>query len=224
MGESWWSRVDGSLDVGFNFTKANDARQWSLSGEANRRGERFGTSLDFSSLFTSQEGIENTSRQVLTWLVDRYLPRRWVVSLIGQFQQNEELGLNARGVIGGGAGRYLVQTNRTILAVLGGVSFTRERFQGGEPGASSVEALTIVDLQAFKFDDPQTDIGAARMVTPSRTDAGRVRIDLDTHVRREILKGSYWNISVFDNYDSAPSAAGAESNNYGFISSFGSNS
>ncbi len=98
------------------------------------------------------------------------------MSLIGQFQQNEELGLNARGVIGGGAGRYLVQTNRTILAVLGGVSFTRERFQGGEPGASSVEALTIVDLQAFKFDDPQTDLGAARMVTPSRTDAGRVRI------------------------------------------------
>ncbi len=221
MGDGWWGRFDGSLDVGFSFTKANKARQWSLAGGASRRGERLGLDFNFSSLFTSQEGIEDTSRQVLGLQIQRFLPRRWLVAVLSQFQQNEELQLDLRSVVGGGAGRYLVQSNRTLLSVLGGVTFTRERFSGPNPGESNAEALVILDFQTFRFDDPETDIGATLTLVPSLTEAGRRRVDLDSRIRREILKDFYWNISFFDNYDSSPGVVDAERNDYGLVSSFG---
>lgn len=58
------------------------------------------------------------------------------------------------------------------------MSFTREQFQGDESGANSAEALAIVDFQTFRFDDPETDIGATLVVTPSLTDAGAVASQL----------------------------------------------
>ncbi len=58
-------------------------------------------------------------------------------------------------------------------------------------------------------------------MVPSLTDAGRLRVDFDSRIRREILKELYWSISFFDNYDSDPSAATAERNDYGLINSFG---
>ena len=221
MQEGWWGRVDGSLDLGFSFTKANEARQWNLSGDAVRRTERLGFTTTFSSLNTAQEGVESTSRQALGFRLDRYLPRRWLVAAVAQFQQNEELQLKLRSVFGGAVGRYLVQSNRTVLSVLGGGALTRERFS--EPGSteSNAEALAIVDFKTFTFDDPETDISATLVVIPSLTEAGRVRVDFDSRVRREILKDFYFSISFFDNFDSRPPVAGLERNDYGLISSFG---
>jgi len=221
MGDGWWGRFDGSLDVGFSFTKANEARQLSLAGDATRRGERLGLTLNVSSLFTSQEGVENTSRQVVDLQIQRYLPRRWLVAVLIQFQQNEELQLDLRSTLGAGGGRYLIQSNRTILSLLGGMSFTRENFTGPEPGESNAEALAILDFQTFTFDDPETDISARLSVVPSLTQAGRVRIDFDSRVRREILKDFYFSLTFFDNYDSDPGLVDAERNDYGLISSFG---
>ena len=40
IGEGFWSQLEGSVDVGFSFTKASDAKQWSFSGEVIRRTER----------------------------------------------------------------------------------------------------------------------------------------------------------------------------------------
>ena len=221
MGDGWWERIDGSLDVGFSFTKANDATQWNLAGDAKRRGERLGASINFSSLFTSQEGIENTSRQVLGIQVQRFLPRRWLLAVLAQFLQNEELQLDLRSVVGAGGGRYLIQNNRTVLSLLGGVSLTRERFTGPDPSDSNAEVLAVLEFQTFTFDDPETDISATLSVVPSLTDAGRVRIDLDTRVRREILSDLYWSISFFDSYDSDPGVEDAERNDYGLVSSLG---
>ena len=193
----------------------------SLAGDATRRGERLGLTLNVSSLLTSQEGVENTSRQVVDLQIQRYLPRRWLVAVLTQFQQNEELQLDLRSTLGAGGGRYLIQSNRTILSLPGGMSFTREKFTGPETGESNAEALAILDFQTFTFDDPETDISARLSVVPSLTQAGRVRIDFDSRVRREILKDFYFSLSFFDNYGSEPGLVDAERNDYGFISSFG---
>ena len=58
-------------------------------------------------------------------------------------------------------------------------------------------------------------------MVPSLTQTGRVRIDFDCRVRREILKDFYFSISFFDNYDSDPGVVDAERNDYGLVSSFG---
>ena len=196
-----------SVDIGFTFTKANDSRQWSFAGEAVRRVERVETRVTFNSFFTAQEGIENTSRHTLAIQVSRFLPGRWLAAAVAQVQQNEELDLDFRSIIGGGAGRFLVQSNRTILSVLGGVVFNRERFSGPDPTANNAEAFAAVQFQRFTFDDPETDIAARLLVLPNLMQGGRIRLELETRVRREILKDFYWNISFFENQLPPPEGA-----------------
>ena len=86
---------------------------------------------------------------------------------------------------------------------------------------NNAEALAVVQFQKFTFNDPETDVSATLLILPNLTDTGRVRLELDTRVRREILSDFYWSISFFDSFDSDPPSAGVERNDYGFISSFG---
>ncbi len=184
--EGFWNQLDGSMDVGFSVTKANEARQWNFTGEIGRRTERVETRIDLSSLFSTQEGIENTSRHTLGVQVSRYLPQRWLAAAVGQFQRNDELDLKLRSVTGGAVGRFLLQTNRTILATLAGVVFNRERFFGPEPSRNNAEGLVTIQFQKFTFDDPETDISVTFFVLPNLTEPGRVRLELDARIRREI--------------------------------------
>ena len=221
IGQGFWSQIDGSMDVGFDFTKANESKQWTFMGEAIRRGVQFETRVNFDSLFSSQEGIDSANRQALGIQVTRFLPQKWMAAAVGRFQRNEELDLDLRSLIGGGAGRFLLQTNRTILSVLGGVVFNRERFAGPEPGVNNAEALGLVQFRKFTFDDPETDIETTLLVLPSLTEAGRVRLEFNARVRREVLKDFYWNITFFESFDSEPPLATSEQHDYGLVSSFG---
>ena len=91
IGEGFWNQIQGSMAVGFNFTKANDAKQWSFSGEGVRRTERFETRVTLNSLFSSQEGIDAANRHTLGIQVSRFFPGRWIAATVAQFQRNDEL-------------------------------------------------------------------------------------------------------------------------------------
>ena len=282
MGESFFRRLEGSFDAGYSFTKANDATQWNLAAEVTHRAERletrvsgsslitgqedvdttsrtdlgiqvnrflgqrwqatilgqfqqneelqlnfrsltgggFGRQVQTSSLITGQEDVDTTSRTDLGIQVNRFLGQRWQATILGQFQQNEELQLNFRSLTGGGFGRQVVQTNTTLVSLLGGVAYSREQFEDLS-GNNEAVAVAAVQLQTFRFDFPKTDISTTFYVLPSLTEGGRVRLELNSRFRREVLRDFYWSVSFFDSFDSEPPLAGAERNDYGIISSFG---
>ena len=220
MGESFFRRLEGSFDAGYSFTKANDATQWNLAAEVTHRAERLETKVSGSSLITGQEDVDTTSRTELGIQVNRFLGRRWHASLLGQFQQNEELQLKFRSLTGGGIGRQVVQTNTTLVSLLGGVAYSREKFEDLS-GNNEAVAVAAVQLQTLSFDFPQTDISTTFYVLPSLTEGGRVRLELNSRFRREVLRDFYWSVSFFDSFDSDPPLVGAERNDYGIISSFG---
>ena len=84
--------------------------------------------------------------------MQRFLGNRWFFSPAVQFSENEQLGLNFRSVVSGAAGRYLVQSNKTILTVLGGVTYTAEHFSG-EDATNRSEAVGGVRWDFFTFGD-----------------------------------------------------------------------
>src|SRR4029453_17269765 len=69
----------------------------------------------------------------------RFLRNRWYV--LGQFtvQENTELNLNLRTLVYGAVGRTLVQSNRTVLRVHGGIDWDHEDYEG-IPTENSAEA------------------------------------------------------------------------------------
>ena len=120
------SRFDTALDFGYSMTKANAAKQLSLSTNLSYRDERY-VDVAFASIFrNSQANAPETQRWEVGNDFRRLLGSHWYVNTTQEFLNSEEQGLDLRTTIGGGGGRYLARTASQHLAV-GGASRGRMR-------------------------------------------------------------------------------------------------
>ncbi len=220
------NRLQGYVDMGFSFARANRATEWTLGSGVNTRGETRQLRATLSSRFEDRSDVDSTSRNVLTFDWTRFFSNRWLVTALTNFTQNQELDLDLRSVFGGGPGRHVIQNNRTRLTVTAGAVFTRERFAPTEMDPmgeerSNIEGMGTVEYELFTFGDRETDITTTLTVLPSLSDWGRVRMDLNSRIQYEIFKDFFWGITLFDQYDSDPPSEGAERNDFGINTSVG---
>ncbi|MCP4205407.1 MAG: DUF481 domain-containing protein [bacterium] len=178
-------------------------------------------SIDLSSVFSTQDNAKETERHSLRLRYVRFLQNRRLVRGLGEFQHNLELGLDLRSLAGVGYGGFLVDTNRTSLAVGAGFGLSQEILVDSESGRTSLEGILALDYSFFTYDTPKTDVSVSFIVFPSLSESGRVRLELDSSLRREIVKDFYWSLSVYDSYDSDSSTASGEKNDWGAATSFG---
>jgi putative salt-induced outer membrane protein YdiY len=218
--ETFWGRIDGSLDLGFSFTQANDETQLSMNLEANYRARRRQESISLNSIFTSREAVEDTERNSLQFRHLGLLKKRRILWGLAQLQRNTELQLDLRSLVGGGLGRFFIQTNRTLLSLGGGLGVTWEDFSTVE-SRSSTELILALNYSIFTYDYPNTDISVALVVFPSLTESGRVRVEFDSSLRRELVKDFYFNLTLFDSFDNKNPVEGAEENDWGVVTSIG---
>ncbi len=219
LGRSFWSRLDGGIDLGFSYAQASDQTQWTLNANAQYRRERYLTQGSFSSQFTAIEGAESTSRNTLAASTRRLLGRQWFSSGLAQFQQDESLGLNFRSVLGGAGGRYLLHRPQTTFAVFAGAAYTREQFVD-EPTDNSAEALAGVDWEWFTIGSNDTDLSSALFTYYNISGRARARIEFRTSYQQKIVKDLHWTLNLFDSYDGAP-PEGQKANDFGVSISLG---
>jgi hypothetical protein len=91
---------------------------------------------------------------------------------------------------------------------------SQERFYGGDSTIVSVEALVGLDLSAFRFDTPKLDFSTSAFAYPSLTELGRVRMQVDSRVKYEVLKDFYLGLRFSDSFDSKPPESGASRNDF----------
>lgn len=218
--QSFWRRFDGSLDVGFNYTQANDFVQFTLNANAIFRRPTFAATLTASSFFASQQGVPSSQRANLTLGYQKFRPNRWFVGGFGGVDRNLDLGLDLRVTLGAGVGRYLVQTNQTAFSLLVGLSGDRE-----DPvdGSSSYEAAAVIAgrYSMFTYNFPKITVSAVLQVIPYLTDEGRVRLEFQTQAKREIIRDFYLSLSVFDSFDSRDPSTEQSKNDWGPVLSIG---
>jgi hypothetical protein len=230
--ETFWGRIDGSLDLGFSFTQANDETQVSAKLEANYRSRKRLETLSLDYLLTEkvvEEVLEGevvrrvedrTERNSLAFKHLRFRKKKRVWWGVGQLQRNSELELDLRSLVGGGGGYIFIQTNRTLLNLGGGLAVNREDYstQGSQSGT---EVMVVLDYSTFTYDYPSTEVSVSLLVFPSLTESGRVRVEFDSSLRRELVKDFYFNLSLFDSFDNKNPVEGAEENDWGIVASFG---
>ena len=215
----FWNRLEGYVDIGFNFARANRATEWTFGSEVKTRSDTREIKTTLSSLYNDRKDVESNTRNVLGFDYTRFLSSRWLATGLTSFTQNQELNLDLRSVFGGDLGRHVIQNNRTLLTVRAGAVFTREEFAGSEP-QKNVEGKGTIVYELFSFQDPEMDIVTTLTVLPSLTDWGRLRADLDTRIQFELFKDFFWGVTAFDNYDSRP-PEGNERNDFGVSTSIG---
>lgn len=199
----FWKRLDGSMDFGFSFAQADSLTQWTFNSTIQRRTPKYLNLIVLTSQETIDESENRQSRNSGTYQVQRFLGNRWFFAPAIQLSQNEQLGLIFRSVATGAAGRYLLQSNRTILTVLGGVTYTAEHFSG-ESTDNRSEAVGGVRWDWFTFGDHETDLTTGLQVYENLGGASRTRFELNTSFRIKFYKDFYWSANVYESFDSSP--------------------
>jgi hypothetical protein len=215
----FWDRLDGSVSLGASYTSSSGIGQGTVGASVTTRRPKFNFRTTFDSTITVQPSEPEQKRIVLGLEYIRLLRGRWFAVVNGKFEQNTELGIQLRSSLGGGAGRYLVQTNRTEIAWSGGIAVNREIPIEGER-QDNIEAFIGARYSYFRYDTPKTNISTSFVTVPSLNVSGRVRSDLDVILSREIVTDFTVGTTVYYSYDSKPPEEGAK-NDYGIVTSLG---
>ena len=217
---TFWDRLSGSLTFGYSFTKASDVAQGSLGIRATHRSEIRSFAIDGSTIITSDQADDSTQRTTLNLNMTRFRPNRWFNSYFLGFESNDELGLNLRSSVGAGVGRYLVQTNISEFALIGGLLGTDESLQG-ETSQQSLEGLLGLNYSRYIYDQPTLDLSVDLTAFPSITESGRTRAQLDVGLRWEVVNDLFWDLSYYHTYDSDPATGSESTSDYGVVTSLG---
>ena len=193
--QRFWKRIDGSLSIGLSFTKASDVLRFSFNADAKYTERKNIVDLTISSIITTQDEQESKENTSIHLRYNRLLENRWFPSAFTGLQRNDELGIRFRVLGGGGGGRLLINTNRMVLPVLAGFSVNNEWADADGQDSFSAEGLFGFYWNLFIYHQPKTDLSFDFTTFPSLTEEGRVRIDLDTRLRREIIKDFFVDLS-----------------------------
>ncbi len=222
-------RIDADVTVGYNYTQASDVAQLSTGLGFSYRDEIRILKANLNANWTTSENNESSQSSKLdaSWI--RLLRDRWLASLITSAERNDELGIDLRLSLGGGGGRFVRQTNRSHLLLVGGLQISREEFASDPTitaGGSSdndlvLEGLGRVTAEWFRYDEPELDFSTTLTVYPNLSDWGRVRADLDMRLKWEIVSDLFWDLTFSNRYDSDPRTADAQKNDVNVRTSFG---
>lgn len=212
-------RTTGFIDLGFDFLSAGDEIDLTLNGEAGHRSRNYLTHASLSSLVRRRDGETEQRRNHLELGTRRFLRDRWFVLAEVAAEEDEELDLDSRFLLAGGLGRALVQSNRTVLSVYGGLDYALEDYSGISGSDDYAEVLAAVEWDWFEVD------GRTELLTEATTyfslARSRTRVDLTASLRRNLFRNFYWSLNLFESYDSDP-PADFEHSDFGLSLTFGS--
>jgi len=143
----FFRQIDGTLDVGGNFTKATGVVEISIDLDATRRRPGYDAFTDFSSNLTRQR--ESSSSTTFAWLSGHTRSRAegWFFRPF-LFLENPGIGLTLRSAAAMSVGRYFQRSNYNTTLMTIGVAAGRERPTEGEahPGPRRAHHLRDVVL------------------------------------------------------------------------------
>ena len=207
--DKFLERFNGEVSLGVIYSKGNQSTQYSLGSETVYVRERWNAQAAFASNLSSSAGANVSTRNSLSFGARHLLPwNKWFYSGLGTFLQSSEQGIALQSTLGGGLGRYLKDTNRTTITLLGGMAWQNTHYNSTGAGSTvptreNVAAgLLYTEARLFKFSKTNLDLSAALL--PAMSDPGRVWFNTNASYYIKIVSNLKWNVSFYGNWDSRP--------------------
>jgi len=199
-------RFNGAVTFGINYSKGNQATQYSFGTEANYVRERWALQGTFNSNLSSNTGVDPSTRNQLTVSGYHLLPwDNYFYQGIGSFLQSSTQGINSQATLGGGIGRFLMKSDRTSFAVVGGLAWQNTVYQQSAVPASTENATAALIATQFKFFRfKKTNLTATALVLPVLSELGRVRFQTNATYYLKLFSNLSWDISFYGNWDNRP--------------------
>jgi hypothetical protein len=218
VNDNFWQRFEAAIDLGFNFTKANNSNQFSISGRLDYTGNRLLISGRISTLNTKQENANDTKRTDANADITRLFKRN--LYLLGDisFLSNTAQALTSRISPSLSFGKLITSNSKLNLGVSAGYSYNIEKYEGENTVRTSSELLIATRLNIYNVKD--FDLNTTLNISPSLSQSERIRLDYNIYLKYDLFWDFYIKTEFTLNYDSKPVFEGTEVD-YIFTSGFG---
>ena len=210
-------RLDASIGIGFDITKANDFRQVTSRSNLGYTGEFWGATASLDIVRSQQDSVR-TNRIEGALGTRLLLQKSWFLYVSAKFLQSDEQKLKLRSTTNAGAGHFIVNTNKIYFSTQGGIVWLNENFMDDTPTRNSLELSLGVELNLFDIEDFSLLTNA--FLYPSITEKGRVRLDYKIDLKYDLPLDFYIKLGYTHNFDNQ-SAEGASKHDYVLNATFG---
>jgi Protein of unknown function, DUF481 len=214
IGRGFWERLEGSLDFGLSYTESSGVAQMNLNTKVIFRRPSFELNVEGSSYFTRQPDADDSARHSAEMNYTRPFGEHWAVVGSGGFESNRDLGYDLRSTATAGIGRFLVNSNRASVGVAAGLSVNREQPVDAE-GVVNLDASLGFQQSFFTYDYPKTEVTTSLAAFPGLSQWGRIRLQFDGKLKREVVRDFTVGLTIYDSYDNRPPTADARKNDVG---------
>jgi hypothetical protein len=211
-------RIDAYFSAGYSYTRANSLTQTSFNGNIGYENEEGRNSLDGRMNFSDSDNNSSSSSKVdLARAIWTRYPGIFRATF-ASYEQNDELDLNYRLGVGGGAGRFFLDTYKNRLSGIVGLQVITEdnKSEGTE---ENLEMVLSSRYSAWRFNTPELHLDFSLNVYPSITQSGRVRSSSDLNLRWELIADLFFDITAYGTYDNR--AEGDSGVDYGVSTGLG---
>jgi Protein of unknown function, DUF481 len=208
ISEEFWHRFDGAVNTGFLYSKGNESVQYNVSSQVDYTRERWGSQLNYNTSFASSSGTNPSTRNQVDWNAMRLLRwNNWFYAGSVGFLQSSVQDINLQTTLGGGIGHYLKNTNRTSIALIGGVGWQNINY-GKDPDNQGIQNTAVgfvaSQVKVFKFKKTNLDLTAS--LIPALSGTGRVHFNTNAVYYIKIIGDLSWNFSFYGSWDTSPPA------------------
>jgi len=204
--DDFWGRVEASLDVSIQQTKANNLIQFNASSVLGYKADRWNVRATYTGLTSSQDSISDVDRRDYGVTFSYYPRRKWYIYSNITWFSNTEQAIDLRFSARLGLGRSIIQNNHVFWGLASGVAPVREQFSNETPDSQSTEWFIGTTWDLFDTGDLKFD--GSSFAYPSLTESRRFRLDFTSNVKYDLPYDFYIKLSGTFNYDNQPAVEG----------------
>jgi hypothetical protein len=217
---NFWDALDGSIDLGFTFTQQNAKTDVNFSTTVKYKKNLNNYNFEFTSAFSRQDSVENITHLTSQLRYTRELKKGRFFGTFLSGERNSQLELDFRGTLGGGAGSFVIQTNKWNLGIWAGLAYARERYTG-ETADNTLPAFITIGYQYFVWGALNKELSSGLTVLPLLTGEKRWRMQFKVSFKWELARHLYLNLSLNEDFDSNPPSETANRNSFYTTTSLG---
>ena len=204
--ERFWQRFNGTVNTGITYSKGNQTTQYSLSSQVAYPRERWQAAANFNSTLSSSTGATASTRNQFSPSVLRLMRwNNWFYAGLGDLLQSSEQGIKLQSNLGGGVGRFLANTNRATIWVVGGFAWQQTQYSQSIVPASTqnvAAGLLAANVKLFRFN--KTNLSVTASIFPAVSQPGRVYSNLNASYYIKLTGNLSWNVSFYGSWDNQP--------------------
>lgn len=197
---SFWDKLSASLSLGYNFTKSNNFKQFSIRNTLGYQATKWSLNSSYNNIASSRDDVNSINRIDAALTYNYFLKNDWFPLAEINWLSNTEQNLQLRTVSKLGIGKFVFRDNQKYLGLQTGISYNNENYSGSDENSlNSAEAFLGAELNLY-------DVGDLNLLTktiayPSLTESGRWRFDAAIDLQYDLPLDFFIKAGLTVNYD-----------------------